>query len=67
MHFLICVIYVFGDVSVPILVHQLEELLCLGLLAHELLVGQPPVRGQLLALQQLLRLVPAQHNNWIGI
>ena len=57
--------YIFGDVSVPILVHQLEELLCLGLLAHELLVGQPPVRGQLLALQQLLRLVPGQHNTTI--
>ena len=50
--------HILCDVSVPILVHEFEQLLGLGLLPHELLVGHPPLGVQVLALQQLGRLVP---------
>ena len=40
-----------SDVSVPILVHQLEQLLRPAGLAHELLEGEPPVQVLVLALK----------------
>ena len=49
--------HVFCDVTVTVLVHQLEQLLSPCLLPHELFVREPSLHVQLLAGEQLLCLV----------
>ena len=46
-----------SDVSVPILVHQLEQLLRPAGLPHELLEGEPPVQVLVLALKHPRNLI----------
>ena len=53
----------FSHQPIPILVHVLEQLFYCGLLPHELLKAQPPIKISVHGVKELLNLLPAMINN----